>query len=156
MDPQVLWLVLGGLAVLAMSGAVVYEMAFSHGQPLGQIAVRTVDGVLMEVSTGAAYLRMKAAAARDGVTLRASSGFRSMAEQEQLYQEHLSGSRPTPVARPGYSNHQSGIAIDIHVGGNSRSSPEYQWLEQHAAEFGFVNTGASFSSPEWWHWEHRA
>ena len=127
--------------------------AYRGGARIGLIWLETVDGVQVERATARAYRAMQAAAAADGIELKLSSGFRSMAEQTRLYAEHQAGTLATPVARPGYSNHQSGVALDIHVGGNSVMSPEYLWLQEHAAGFGFLNTGASFSTPEWWHWE---
>lgn len=127
-------------------------MAYRAGRELGLITVLQVDGVLMEAQTARAWNEMKAAAAADGVRLKVNSGFRSMEEQQKLYAEHLAGARPTPVAVPGYSNHQHGIALDIEVH-RSMTSPEYSWLAANAARFGFTNVGAHFKSPEYWHWE---
>jgi LAS superfamily LD-carboxypeptidase LdcB len=61
----------------------------------------------------------------------------------------------TPVARPGFSNHQNGVAVDIQVN-SSTSSPVYVWLKMNAKAYGFINTGASFKPPEFWHWEFRS
>src|SRR6185295_6914390 len=89
--------------------------AWERGQRLGTVAVVEQDGVLMEVHLAAAWCAMRDAAAADGVTLAPTSGFRTMDEQRQLWEEHVSGQRPTPVAKPGFSNHQSGRALDITV-----------------------------------------
>lgn len=53
------------------------------------------------------------------------------------------------AARPGYSNHQGGIAVDVGVGGTA--SAVYRWLAANAGRFGFVRTVKS----EPWHWEYR-
>ncbi|HEY8208699.1 MAG TPA: M15 family metallopeptidase [Myxococcaceae bacterium] len=129
--------------------------AWERGQVLGTIAVVGQDGVLMEVQLAAAWGAMRDAAAAAGVSLVPTSGFRTMEEQQRLWAEHLSGQRPTPVARPGFSNHQNGRALDITVH-DSTTSAEYRWLDAHARAFGFRNVGAGFSRPEWWHWEWSA
>lgn len=61
-----------------------------------------------------------------------------------------SSSCKTPTARPGYSNHQMGLAIDFTVAGslcNTHATPCYQWLNGHANSFGLYNF-----PKEAWHW----
>ena len=61
------------------------------------------------------------------------------------------------VARPGTSAHQSGRAIDCHLGDpieseyadGMRTHPTYRWLVTHAARFGFFTYDL-----EPWHWEY--
>jgi hypothetical protein len=50
------------------------------------------------------------------------------------------------AAKPGYSNHQSGHALDL----NTSSAGVYAWLEHHGATYGFKRTVPS----EIWHWEY--
>jgi len=126
--------------------------AWEGGRRIGTVAVVEQDGVRMEAQLAAAWCAMRDAARADGVTLLPTSGFRTMDEQQQLWAEHQAGQRPTPVARPGFSNHQSGRALDLTVHGCTTSA-EYRWLAARAGAFGFRNVGAGFSSPEWWHWE---
>lgn len=69
------------------------------------------------------------------------------------------------AAVPGYSNHGNGIALDLGSGIADASSPQSEWMREHAAEFGWYNpTWAggesrdgveSHSKPksEPWHWE---
>ncbi|MFN7132665.1 MAG: D-alanyl-D-alanine carboxypeptidase family protein [Myxococcales bacterium] len=153
-NSNVVWWLLGGFvglsgALYAVSRIVV---AYRNGKPVGKITLSKVDGVPMEAETARRFRLMKAAAKNAGITLKLTSGFRSMEEQERLYKELQDGKRSTPVAKPGFSNHQNGIAIDIAVG-NNPSSREYLWLKANAARWGFYNTGAKFSTPEYWHWE---
>lgn len=58
------------------------------------------------------------------------------------------------TAQPGTSNHGSGTAIDLNVGGRTTFSPlnssNYVWLVKNAYKFGFVRTVNS----EEWHWEY--
>lgn len=48
-----------------------------------------------------------------GLRPRITSTYRSLAHQERLYREYLAGKRIYPVARPGYSQHNYGVAIDM-------------------------------------------
>lgn len=134
-----------------LSGGVgmAYAVAYSKGRPIGPIKIVKVDGVWMEEKTATAWQAMKAAAARAGIALRATSGFRDMAEQIRLwslYQARLGN----VAARPGYSNHQNGRAIDIAVGG-SFTSPTYIWLAENAPRFGFTNDeGKAINEPHHW------
>lgn len=112
------------------------------------ITVVEADGHPIEETTASAYAAMQHAAAKDGISLRVVSGFRTMAEQEHLYYcyTHCACNGCNLAASPGYSNHQSGHALDL----NTSSSGVYSWLEHHAADFGFKRTVPS----EIWHWEY--
>lgn len=112
------------------------------------IAVVGIDGKPVEVETAAAFRRMRDAAAADGVHVKVVSGFRTMAEQEYLYACYKSGqcNNGNLAARPGFSNHQSGHALDL----NARDPAVGAWLRAHAVEYGIHNTVPS----EPWHWEY--
>ncbi len=130
--------------------------AWRRGDYLGQVSlVPIVDEThrvetLTEKTVGP-YFEMVDAADRDGVEITINSGFRSYPAQKFLYQGYVSGQPGFNLAaRPGYSNHQNGIALDIEVAG-SDDSPEYLWLAENATAFGFVRT----VKKEPWHWEYR-
>lgn len=107
------------------------------------------DGEYMRTDAARSFLRMQAAAKRAGISLSATSGFRTMAEQQHLYNLYLQG-RGNLAARPGYSNHQGGIAMDVGgVGGYSTRA--YSWLAHNAKRFGFVNDVGG----EYWHWTYK-
>ena len=113
------------------------------------ITVVTVDGRPVETATANAYIAMQHAAANDGVSLRIVSGFRTMAEQQHLYSCYINGNcnNGNLAARPGYSNHQSGHALDLNTSDGGVAS----WLRDHAAHFGFSRTVPSESWHfEWW------
>jgi zinc D-Ala-D-Ala carboxypeptidase len=58
------------------------------------------------------------------------------------------------AAIPGTSNHGYGVAVDLGSNIPSGDSPEYEWMTEHAAEFGFVNPDwAKTIKIEPWHWE---
>jgi hypothetical protein len=108
------------------------------------ICVTTVDGKPVEVNTASAFLKMRTAAKKAGVTIKVVSGFRTMAEQRYLYKLYKQG-KGNLAAPPGYSNHQSGHALDL----NTASPGVYSWLSKHGAAYGFKRTVPS----EKWHWE---
>ncbi len=120
--------------------------AYVNGSP-STINVVTVDGHLVRRITANAYYEMAKAAQHDGVQLRIVSGFRTMSEQQYLYHCYTSCSCNgcNLAAKPGYSNHQSGHALDL----NTSAPGVYHWLENHAAHYGFKRTVPS----EAWHWE---
>jgi hypothetical protein len=122
---------------------------YRNGRPQQLTLVNVGNGQWLAERAGRQFLAMREAARRDGVNLNAISGFRSMEEQQALYRAYRAG-RGNLAAPPGYSNHQSGIAMDIQTNG-SRSHPAYRWLRDNAGRFGFRNTVAS----EPWHWEYR-
>jgi len=106
------------------------------------------NGKVMRSDAAAAFNRMHAAARAAGINLHVNSGFRTMAEQRALYRAYQNGTGNL-AAKPGYSNHQGGIAVDINVGGTGTST--YRWLAANARNYGFVRTVPS----EPWHWEFR-
>jgi LAS superfamily LD-carboxypeptidase LdcB len=91
---------------------------------------------------------MYAAARSASITLKVNSGFRTMSEQQALYKAYKNGTGHL-AAKPGFSNHQGGTAVDVNVGGTGTST--YKWMAAHAKRFGFVRTVPS----EPWHWEFR-
>lgn len=110
--------------------------------------VRIKGGELLHHAAAAAFQRMSAEALEDGVRLWITSGYRSRREQRWLYQRYRQGLGPK-AARPGRSNHQRGLALDLAVG--DVTSLTYDWLASHACRFGFRRTVQS----EPWHWEYR-
>jgi len=89
-------------------------VGFVRGEPV-VLTVEGVDGKLVELGTANAFRRMRAAAALAGVKLKVVSGFRTMAEQERLYACYQNGdcNNGNYAEKPGYSNHQSGHALDL-------------------------------------------
>jgi uncharacterized protein YcbK (DUF882 family) len=61
--------------------------------------------------------RLDALAAQRGETFNITSGNRTYAEQERLW--NARGSNPYPVAEPGTSRHESGNAADVTIGGRA-------------------------------------
>ena len=93
--------------------------------------------------------KMFDAAFEDGIELRLRTGFRSYGYQATLYNSYVKNNgqkeADTYSARPGFSEHQTGLACDL--GGKSQNfalsydfgkTEEGRWVSEHAHEFGFV------------------
>lgn len=128
----------------------------------------SADDVTMRSEAANQYVAMKNAAAIAGQGFGASSSYRSYDTQIATYNYWvgISGSvqADTYSARAGYSEHQSGLAVDVKAGGCALScftdTTQYAWLKEHAAEFGFIErypaglTGITGYTPESWHWRY--
>lgn len=88
-----------------------------------------------------------------GVTLWLASSYRSVELQQEILdravQERVSQRGMTEeeamedalhtINRPGYSEHHTGLAVDFNdVSNDFEETDAYYWLEEHAAEYGFV------------------
>lgn len=92
---------------------------------------------------------MIAKAKKANIRLTAFSTFRSYDRQRVLYNNYVASHGKKQAdrfsARPGYSEHQTGLAFDIG-GANSKhwaedsfaNTKESKWLAKHAHEFGFI------------------
>ena len=88
------------------------------------------------------------AAADDGIELLAISGYRSYWTQNDIYNRRLSETSldyvSLYVAKPGQSEHQTGLAMDLGCEGYTdlterfAETPAYAWLSEHAHEYGFI------------------
>lgn len=90
-----------------------------------------------------AFQSLVQAAANDGYSLWNASGFRSYESQEQIYNNyvytHGQATADTFSARPGHSEHQTGMAIDVNNPSDSfNGTPEAIWLKEHCVDYGFI------------------
>lgn len=93
--------------------------------------------------TLAAFERMRAEAASLGHNLWIASGFRSYATQVKVYNSYASRDGTAAAdrysARPGHSEHQSGLAFDLNTITEAFGyTPEGQWVAANAHRFGFI------------------
>lgn len=81
-----------------------------------------------------------------GVRLMINSSYRSYKSQEEIYNEYKKVSlkyADSYAARPGFSEHQTGLAIDItslehKTAKEFKESDEYAWLKENCYKYGFV------------------
>ncbi len=90
-----------------------------------------------------AFYEMQAAASLDGISLFVASGFRDYDYQVELYNAYVKRdgkeAADTYSARPGYSEHQTGLAADINAADSSfDDTAEAKWLEKNCYKYGFV------------------
>lgn len=117
-----------------------------------------------------AWRNLRAAAARDGISLDAISGYRSHDYQLGIFTRKLARGLTLEQilavnAAPGYSEHHSGNALDIGTPGEPPaeesfdSTPAFAWLTAYAGDFGFAmsyprdNPHGIVYEP--WHWNLR-
>lgn len=98
----------------------------------------------LTAETQAAFNEMKSAAwAESGLSLSVCSGFRSYSYQATLYNSYVNrdgkAKADTYSARPGHSEHQTGLAADINYAGDwFNTTPEAVWLAANCWRFGFI------------------
>ena len=92
-----------------------------------------------------AYQNMWNKAKEDGITLIATSAYRTYQSQEKVYNSFLKNGEEyadSYAARPGFSEHQTGLSVDIFGYGTTKKtfedSPSYSWLQENAHKFGFI------------------
>ncbi|QIL21699.1 M15 family metallopeptidase [Thermomonas sp. HDW16] len=125
----------------------------------------------LQVDAARAWLRMRDHAMHDDVVLEAISGYRSHDYQLGIFDRKrargLSVAEILAVnAAPGFSEHHSGLALDIGTPEeppaeeNFEDTPAFAWLRTHADEFGFEmsyprdNPHGIVYEP--WHWRFSA
>lgn len=153
------------------------EEGYNKGQQVSFVAMKMPfresdnDECVMELSTATAFSRMKVAAELDGHHLEVNSAHRTHSEQIMFRRRF-----GDIAAKPGFSNHQSGLSVDIAGTmmfipyediNMEHFSPEhcidlptqkgakcktvlYWWLKRNAKKFGFVDD----VEEEPWHWTY--
>jgi len=113
-------------------------------------------------------------AEKDGICLVVVSGFRTLEQQQLLYNDK---SKKGLVAKPGTSEHEQGIAVDLggcpmidgvrndngqrlELRNDFSTLPEYKWLVENAHKYNFEqsytaeNTEETGFLAEEWHWRY--
>ena len=115
-----------------------------------------------------AFEEMAKAAKKEGLTIIAMSSYRSYDYQVNLYNRYVKEdgkvAADTYSGRPGHSEHQTGLAVDVYNKEkdytNFDKTDEYNWMLEHAHEYGFIlrfpkdkenETGYQFES---WHYRY--
>ncbi|WP_229052269.1 D-alanyl-D-alanine carboxypeptidase family protein [Aeromicrobium sp. Leaf350] len=134
LDRQVV--VTGPDGVLRIGGHVIVNKTYALPEAFGP------GGLAPEVDQ--AFAAMQADAASTGVVdLRIISGYRSFARQSQNYAQRVASVgqevADRGMARPGHSEHQTGLAIDVNQLSTSFGQTEAgRWIAANAHRFGFI------------------
>lgn len=116
-----------------------------------------------------AFINLYNKAKEQNITLIINSSYRNYTAQESTYNNlkktYGTKKADAQAARPGHSEHETGLAFDIFSPGNTstnnfESSEAYAWLKENAHNYGFIErypkgkeylTGYNFES---WHWRY--
>jgi zinc D-Ala-D-Ala carboxypeptidase len=125
----------------------------------------------LNVEAAQAFQRMLEAARSQNVQLMGISGFRSISDQQALFDKQIEkrGSAEAAAklsAPPGHSEHHTGYALDITDASRTdvdlklafEDTAAYQWLVTNAAQYGFEQSFPQNNSQgvsyEPWHWRY--
>ena len=93
-----------------------------------------------------AFEEMSEAARKEGYTVRAVSTYRSYSYQQNLYSNYANRDGKANAdkysARAGYSEHQTGLAVDVDNAKQSYTSfgntKEYNWMKENSYKYGYI------------------
>lgn len=93
-----------------------------------------------------AFEDLAEAALTEQMTIIAMSSYRSYTYQENLYNKYAQQDgkekADTYSARPGYSEHQTGLVVDVYNGienyTNFEKTKEFTWMQENAHKYGFI------------------
>ncbi|MGC6482403.1 MAG: M15 family metallopeptidase [Synechococcus sp.] len=143
---------------------------FPYPEADQSMLVEVTPGLRLQVDAADALRSMQRAAASDGIDLRLLSGYRSKSLQNVIFFDVKSERNQTALERakvsapPGYSEHSTGLAVDVGDGDAPETNlsqsfewtPAFRWLQDHAATYHFTlsfpkenRQGVSY---EPWHW----
>jgi zinc D-Ala-D-Ala carboxypeptidase len=132
-DPMSIWVVVDKLRPLQ-------PMEFEPADLVSVPVAHTWEPLLRKEASDAVVALFATANAEAGLSLASNSAYRSYTAQPNVYvgDDEL-------TARPGFSEHQTGLSIDIGAESGTCSIevcfadlPEGQWLRDNAHRFGFI------------------
>ena len=152
-------------ADVRVSGSSVrYRSHFSETVQYGRSHIEVIDGITyvdgilianktyslpsdydpgFRSETQSAFNEMAADAAKDGIYLFIVSGYRSYSTQYSTYNYFVYDRGKEQAdrcsARPGHSEHQTGLACDINSTSSSfEGTPEAEWIDANCWKYGFI------------------
>jgi zinc D-Ala-D-Ala carboxypeptidase len=162
-DPARVWTVVNKLRPYGQVDYAPSPLAVPDG-------IRNIPGGALRTDAAEAVQELVAGAAQAGVgEIGIGSAYRSYTTQKSTYAGHVSSKGQEGAdavsARPGFSEHQSGLAVDLSAcDGRGCSAIEDfgptdqgRWVADHAWEYGFIvryedgRTAITGYSPEPWH-----
>lgn len=104
------------------------------------------SGMMLRKEAKDQFEAMAKAASKEGLTLVVTSSYRDYDYQESLYNNYAKRdgkeAADTYSGRPGFSEHQTGLAIDIYDGETLytkfESTNEFKWMQKNAYKYGFI------------------
>jgi zinc D-Ala-D-Ala carboxypeptidase len=163
-DPASIWVVVNKQHPLNPKDYVPSDLVM----PQVPLRVPGNESMQLRQATATALGQMFAAATKDNISLMLSSGYRSYTYQVNLYNGYVDSqgqaTADTQSARPGYSEHQTGLAADVEPASKNcevaacfGDTPEGKWVAANAYKYGFIvryqtdNQAITGYEPEPWH-----
>lgn len=139
-----------------------------------QVELSSFDGYEIATAIRSSLEEMYQAARRNGVTLHINNAYRSVAVQQEVFDQKLAyyqqlgydaatalEKTKAQVQEPGYSEHHTGYAIDFSKENDSVSNEQmWAWLNKHASQYGFILRYSEACKPitkieyEPWHYRY--
>lgn len=145
-DPTSAWVIVNKQRPLqptnyAPNDLVIPNIALRLGKDNEEMKLRKEAATALETMTQAAQSQ--------SLNLMVASGYRSYKLQTVVYGGYVKTQGQTVAdtqsARPGYSEHQTGLAVDLEPANRTcevedcfADTPEGKWLAAHAYEYGFI------------------
>lgn len=104
------------------------------------------EGIYLVEEARDNFYKLVNKAKEEGLTIRAISAYRGYTYQKRLYDKYVEADgvnkADTYSARPGFSDHQTGLAIDVDNATSSfenfTNTKEYQWMLDNSYKYGFI------------------
>ena len=104
------------------------------------------EGIYLVEEARDNFYKLVDKAKEEGLTIRAISAYRGYTYQKRLYDKYVEADgvnkADTYSARPGFSDHQTGLAIDVDNTTSSfenfTNTKEYQWMLDNSYKYGFI------------------
>lgn len=104
------------------------------------------NGMMLINYAKEAFEEMAKNAKKDNLNIIATSSYRDYQYQVNLYNKYVKNDGQTAAdtysARPGFSEHQTGLAVDIYNGKetytNFEKTKEFIWMQKNAYKYGFI------------------
>lgn len=106
----------------------------------------TIKPIYLKKEAKEAFEKLCKDAEKEGYKILVASGYRSYSYQKQLYYNYITEKgleyADSCSARPGHSEHQTGLAIDVEGSNgtydNFLNTKEFAWMKQSAYKYGFI------------------
>ena len=104
----------------------------------------SIETEYLSATAKIAFEKMCDDASKEKKYILANSAYRSYENQQSVYNTYLNLYGKTYVnnyvATPGFSEHQTGLAVDVAAKGYNifKTSPEYKWMLENAYRYGFI------------------
>lgn len=113
---------------------------------LVEVKEYAINGMYLTKECMLSFVKMADDAKKQGYNIRAISTYRTYEYQDMLYNNYAArdgvNKADTYSARPGFSEHHTGLAIDIDNMKTSYTSfdktKEYTWMQENAYKYGFI------------------